>query len=50
MLVEPGKGQAVLHGAVVNYTQTSTPGGPRRVLKQTNTIEGQVYTWDLVTG
>jgi hypothetical protein len=46
-LVEQGKGQAVLRGAVINYVQTSTPGGPRRVLKQTNTIEGQVYTWDL---
>jgi hypothetical protein len=46
-LVEAGQGQAVLHGAIVNYTQRSTPGGPRRVLKQTTTIEGQTYTWDL---
>jgi hypothetical protein len=46
-LVETGQGQAVLNGAIINFTQRSTPGGPRRVLKQTNTIEGQVYTWDL---
>ncbi|MDB5097255.1 MAG: hypothetical protein JWM80_1676 [Cyanobacteria bacterium RYN_339] len=46
-LVETGEGQAVLHGAITNFTQRSTPSGPRRVQKQTTTLTGEVYAWDM---
>lgn len=42
-----GKPDAVLKGAIANYSQTSTPSAPRRVLKESNQIQGEVYAWDM---